>query len=135
VFSAHSLPEKALVDDPYVKEINETIQAILERTGPLDWHLAFQSRGGGVGAWLEPDVRKVLYDLSQKGHHRVLMVPVGFVSDHMETLFDLDIEARMQAEALGMQYERAFSLNDSPRFIETLAQIVLEHIDQRENTG
>jgi ferrochelatase len=132
IFSAHSLPEKAVSDAPYVREIHETIKDLLERMGPMSWHLAFQSRGGGSLAWLEPDVEDVLNDLSRKGCREVLVVPVGFVSDHLETLYDLDIKYREQAEELGMEYERSPSLNDSPKFIQALAQVVIGHLETFE---
>jgi len=133
IFSAHSLPEKAVGEEPYVGEIRETIQAVRQRFSRLTWHLAFQSRGGGSGAWLGPDVEEVLGDLARKGCQRVLVVPVGFVSDHLETLYDLDIKYREQAEALGMEYGRSPSLNDSSRFIQALAEIVLERLEKLEN--
>jgi ferrochelatase len=129
VFSAHSLPEKSIADDPYVDDIHETIRGVLERMGPRRWHLAFQSRGGGSEPWLKPEVGEVIDDLSRKGADGVLVVPVGFVSDHLETLYDLDIKYRKQAESRGMHYERSPSLNDSPRFIEALAQVVLEGLE------
>jgi ferrochelatase len=132
IFSAHSLPDKAVSDDPYVREIHETIKGLLDRMGPMSWHLAFQSRGGGSLAWLEPDVEDVLNDLSRKGCREVLVVPVGFVSDHLETLYDLDIKYREQAKELGMEYERSPSLNDSPKFIQALAQVVIGHLETFE---
>ena len=130
LFSAHSLPERAVSDDPYVADIHETIKGVLERMSPLTWQLAFQSRGGGSESWLGPDVGEVLHDLSRRRIQRVLVVPVGFVSDHLETLYDLDIKYRKQAEALRIHYERSPSLNDSPRFIEALAQIVAERLEK-----
>lgn len=129
IFSAHSLPEKSISDDPYVEDIHETIRGVLERMGPRRWRLAFQSRGGGSEPWLKPEVGEVIDDLSRKGIEGVLVVPVGFVSDHLETLYDLDIKYRGQAESLGIHYERSPSLNDSPRFIEALAQVVLEKLE------
>jgi ferrochelatase len=78
---------------------------------------------------LRPEVGEVIDELSRKGTDGVLVVPVGFVSDHLETLYDLDIKYRKQAESRGMHYERSPSLNDSPRFIEALAQVVLEGLE------
>jgi len=134
IFSAHSLPERAVCDDPYVEDIHETIKAVLERFGPLAWRLGFQSQGGGSESWLGPDVGEVLEDLSRRGCPRVLVVPLGFVSDHLETLYDLDIKYRKQAEALGMEYQRSPSLNDSPRFIQALAEVVLERLEKLERS-
>jgi ferrochelatase len=128
VFTAHSLPEKAVCDDPYVDDIQETIESLIGRVGPLTWRLAFQSRGRGPECWLGPDVSEVLDDLSGKGYKRVLVVPLGFVSDHLETLYDLDIHYRHQAEKRGLAYQRAPSLNDSPLFVQALAQIVSDAV-------
>ncbi len=135
IFSAHSLPERVVSDDPYIDDIKETISGLVERIGPLAWHLAFQSRSGGSEPWLEPDVGDVLNGCSRRGYRKVLVVPVGFVSDHMETLYDLDIKYRGQAESLGMHYERSPALNDSPRFIQALAQIVLERLEKAKAEG
>jgi ferrochelatase len=133
VFSVHSLPERPVCGDPYVREIHETIERLLERIGLRTWRLGFQSRGGGTEPWLEPDVGEVLKDFSRVGGQRVLVVPLGFVSDHLETLYDLDIQCREQAAAFGIEYHRSPSLNDSPRFVRALAQIVLERLDKMEN--
>ncbi|MBW2057754.1 MAG: ferrochelatase [Deltaproteobacteria bacterium] len=130
IFSAHSLPEMSVAGDPYVEEILETIRGVSERIGQVRWHLAFQSKAPGPGPWLGPDVAEVMTDLSAKGRSSVLVVPVGFVSDHLETLYDLDIEYRNHAEALGMEYERSPSLNDSSTFIRALAEVVLERLEK-----
>lgn len=135
IFSVHSLPERAVSDDPYVEDIHETISGLLERMGSVVWHLAFQSRSGGSESWLEPDVGEVLDEYSRKGYRRVLVVPVGFVSDHLETLYDLDIKYRNRAEALGIHYERSPALNNSPRFIQALAQIVLDRSEKLKPGG
>jgi ferrochelatase len=134
LFTAHSLPERVVSNDSYVEDIHDTIRGVLDRVGPFGWRLAFQSRGGGSDAWLEPDVRAVLQELCHNGYQRVLVVPVGFVSDHLETLYDLDIKHREEAEALGMHYERSESLNDSARFIQALAQVVSDLSDSIETS-
>jgi len=130
VFSVHSLPKEAVSDGPYLEEIHETIRGLLERVGPFAWQLAFQSRGGGSESWLEPDVGEVLVELSRQGCHEVLVVPLGFVSDHLETLYDLDIKYRKQAKELGMEYQRSPSLNDSPKFIQVLTEVVLAELEK-----
>lgn len=132
IFSAHSLPTEAVATDSYVEEIHETIEGLWKRMEPMNWYLAFQSKGGGSSSWLEPDVGDVLEDLARSGCSRVLVVPVGFVSDHLETLYDLDILYRRQAEQLGIEYERSASLNDSPKFIEALAQVLVEYLDRSD---
>jgi ferrochelatase len=128
VFTAHSLPEKPIRHDPYLADIQETIESLIDRVGPLSWRFAFQSRGGGTEPWLGPDVSAVLDDLAHRGCERVLVVPLGFVSDHLETLYDLDIQHKDQAERLGLEYQRAPSLNDSPLFVQALAQIVSDAV-------
>lgn len=127
VFSAHSLPVSYIESgDPYVDEINETIEAVLEKLGPVSWHLAYQSKGNIPGAWLGPMLEEVFQKLVEDGHMEVLVVPIGFAADHVETLWDLDIFHKKQAEDLGMHYERSEALNDSPKFMEALSMMVKE---------
>jgi len=128
IFSAHSLPKRAITGDPYVEQIEATIRGIIGITGPLPWRLGFQSRGGKGGAWLDPEVTTVLRELMGEGHQEVLVVPVGFVSDNVETLYDIDILYKQQAESMGMSFRRSPSLNDSDKFIEALSHIVHEHL-------
>ena len=128
IFSAHSLPKRAITGDPYVEQIEATIRGIIGITGPLPWRLGFQSRGGKGGAWLDPEVTTVLRELMEEGYQEVLMVPVGFVSDNVETLFDIDILYKQQAESMGMSFRRSPSLNDSDTFIGALSHIVHEHL-------
>ncbi|MBI3583806.1 MAG: ferrochelatase [Nitrospinae bacterium] len=128
IFSAHSLPKQLMPeDDPYVKQLNETIQGVLRHTGDITWHFGFQSKGISAGEWLEPTVDSILERLSKDGKKYVLIVPVGFVSDNIETLYDIDIVYKKMAESLGLIFHRTESLNDSPKFIESLAAIVREH--------
>ena len=128
IFSAHSLPKRAITGDPYVEQIEATIRGIIGITGPLRWRLGFQSRGDKGGAWLDPEVTTVLRDLMEEGHQEVLMVPMGFVSDNVEILFDIDILYKQQAESMGMSFRRSPSLNDSDTFIGALSHIVHEHL-------
>ena len=128
IFSAHSLPKKAITRDPYVEQIEATIRGIIGITGPLPWRLAFQSGGGNQGDWLDPEVSTVLRDLMGEGHREVLIAPVGFVADNVETLYDIDILYKQQAESMGMSFRRSQSLNDSDTFIEALSHIVHEHL-------
>lgn len=124
VFSAHSLPLEHVNDDPYVNEIKKTIAGVITRLEKNEWYLAFQSQGK-EGAWLAPHVEKVLKDIAASGKKDVLVVPLGFVSDHLETLYDLDIVLRKKALDLGLNFKRAPSLNDSPQFIEALTEIIV----------
>jgi len=133
IFSAHSLPKEYIAaGDPYVEEIEETIHLILERLGRMRWHLGYQSRGAGSGEWLTPEVESLLSQLAREGRKKVLVVPIGFVADHIETLYDIDISLRERAEGLGLTFHRAPSLNASPKFIEALAQIIEERVKNLE---
>ena len=126
LFTAHSLPKSMIENDPYVEEIDESIRGVLERVEPLPWHRAFQSKGGGSEEWIGPEVEKVLEELASRKVPGVLLIPIGFVSDHIEILFDIDIALRKQAESLGIVLKRTRSLNRSERFIEALASAVEE---------
>lgn len=136
VFTAHSLPESIHEEgDPYDAQVRETARLVAgrveERTGePLPWHVAYQSAGARAVPWLGPSLDETLARLGRDGHRSVLVAPVGFVSDHVEILFDLDVEAKARAAGLRMHLERTESLNDDPAFIEALADVVLSAIDQ-----
>jgi ferrochelatase len=126
VFTAHSLPERILTGgDPYRDQLLETSRLVAERAGLGDrWSFAFQSASATGEPWLGPDILDELERLAAKGERKVLVAPVGFVSDHLEILWDLDIEAREQAQALGLELERIDSLNDDPAFMRALAGLV-----------
>lgn len=129
LFTAHSLPVRAVRDDPYVRHLEETIAGLKARVGDHPWRLAYQSRGQGGQEWLAPGVDRVVEELSVQGRNRVLVVPLGFVSDHLETLYDLDIVLQGRAKALGVTYRRAPAPNDAPRFIAALTHIILQAWD------
>jgi len=124
-FSAHSLPQSFIDEgDPYLDHIQETVRLTMEHFGGVSHHLAFQSRAGPV-KWLEPSTGDKLKELAAKGHKQVLMVPLSFVSDHIETLHEIDIEYREEAHHLGItDFRRMESLNSSPLFIQCLADLV-----------
>jgi len=124
VFSAHSLPLEHVNDDPYVNEIKKTIAGVIMRLEKHEWYLAFQSQGK-EGAWLAPYGEEVLKNIAASGKKDVLVVPLGFVSDNLETLYDLDIVLRKKALDLGLNFKRAPSLNDSPQFIEALTEVIV----------
>jgi ferrochelatase len=125
VFTAHSLPERILRDgDPYRDQLHETSRLVAERAGLADWSFAFQSASATGEPWLGPDILEELETLAANGDRRVLVCPVGFVSDHLEILWDLDIEAREKAAEVGLELERIESLNDDPEFVRALAGIV-----------
>jgi ferrochelatase len=135
IFSAHSLPKSLVENEPYVKDMEESVQEVLKQTEPFPWHIGFQSRGMGPEEWLGPDVESVLEELSNKKIQEVLIVPIGFVSDHIEILYDIDILYRYKAKLLGIQLKRTPSLNFSKRFIEALAAVVEEHIKGFKDSG
>ena len=125
VFTAHSLPERILGDgDPYREQMLETSRLVAERAGLMDWSFAFQSASATGEPWLGPDILEELDTLAANGVRRVLVCPVGFVSDHLEILWDLDVEARDKAAELGLELDRIESLNDDPEFVRALAGIV-----------
>jgi ferrochelatase len=124
VFTAHSLPERVLVGDPYEEQMRECGRLIAERADLDSWSIAFQSESQTGGKWLGPDILKELESLKARDIDRVLVAPIGFVSDHLEILWDLDVEARRRADELGIRFERMPSLNDDPAFINALAALV-----------
>ncbi len=127
VFSAHSLPLRIVAQgDPYPEQLLETSRALAARIGWEDWQFGWQSAGRTAEPWLGPDILQVLDDLGAQGYRAVLSCPIGFVSDHLEVLYDLDIEAAGQAGRLGMHFERTTSLNTDHRLIEALASAVEE---------
>jgi ferrochelatase len=128
LFTAHSLPKSIVEKDPYAKEIEASIKGVLEKLEPFPWHMAYQSKGGGPEEWVGPGVESILTELSRQKVREILVIPIGFVADHIEVLYDIDILYREKAESMGMILRRSPSLNFSKRFIEALATIVEEHI-------
>jgi protoporphyrin/coproporphyrin ferrochelatase len=125
VFTAHSLPERILAEgDPYRDQLLETSQLVADRAGVVSWSFAFQSQSPTGEPWLGPDILDELKSLHYNGVRKVLVAPVGFVSDHLEILWDLDIEAREKAAELGLELDRIESLNDDPAFVRGLAELV-----------
>ncbi len=125
VFTAHSLPERILADgDPYREQLLETSRLVAERAGLDCWSFAFQSASPTGEQWLGPDILDELERLHGEGVAKVLVAPVGFVSDHLEILWDLEIEAREKADELGLELKRMPSMNDDPAFISALAGVV-----------
>ena len=130
LFCAHALP-RAYADrgDPYLDQVRATVAGVIEKVGPLPWRLAFQSRLGPV-EWVGPSVEEAIDALAREGARAVLAVPVSFVSENLETLYDLDIALRERARDLGIEhFVRVAALNDDPAFIEALCGIVKEHFE------
>lgn len=127
IFSAHSLPVTYIQEgDPYVEQFEFTVNRLVEKLQLPHWHVAYQSKGGGQGEWLGPMVEEVMDNISRQGFTDVLVVPVGFVSDHIETLYDIDIAQKKYASSLGLNFHRTASLNTSDLFIRALAATILE---------
>jgi protoporphyrin/coproporphyrin ferrochelatase len=125
VFTAHSVPRAMADASPYVTDFATAARAVAGKLGHRRVVLAYQSRSGDPrDAWLEPDVNAALKDLADDGARAVVVVPIGFVSDHVEVLYDLDVEARATASALGLGFHRAAAVNDHPALIGALADLV-----------
>ncbi len=128
LFSAHSLPQKIIDQgDPYVDQTIGTIKEIEKRL-PMTWHLSYQSKSGPV-KWLEPSTEDKLGELAKAGIKNVLMVPISFVSDHIETLYEIDILYRDLARRLDISLRRTESLNTHPMFIQAMRDIVLASLE------
>ena len=129
VFTVHSIPAESLeLGDFYDKEYDSTVKAIVDRIKPYRWYQAYQSQGMIPVPWLGPTVESVLDRIAKIGSKPVLIVPVGFVSDHIETLYDIDIEFSRYAKSKNLTLFRTESLNQSPLFTEALASVVWEHL-------
>lgn len=129
VFSAHALPQK-FIDrgDPYRDHVIATVEGVMARVGDYRWHLGFQSRSGPV-EWMAPETTEVMDRLAAEGFDCLVIVPISFVSDHIETLHEIDIEYREHAEQHGIRYfERAPSLNAGDDFLAAMADLVREHL-------
>lgn len=126
IFTAHSLPERILEwSDPYPDELNATVIELAKRLGSNPHEFAFQSAAISSEPWLGPDAGEVIERLASEGRKHVLIAPIGFVCEHVEVLYDVDIVFRQQAESLGMQLERIEMLNTAPQMINGLADLVL----------
>jgi ferrochelatase len=132
VFSAHSIPMSIVAKgDPYQRQIEETVRLLMARGGWRNHHrLCYQSKVG-ASKWLQPSLHRTLRDLAAENAREVCIVPVAFVSDHVETLGEIDHEAREEARNLGItQFEMTSGLNSSPKFISALSELVLQALDE-----
>lgn len=127
IYTAHSLPERIReMNDPYEDDLNATYEAMKDRFPSHPSYWAFQSAAMTRDPWLGPDASETIAQINAEGGKQVLIVPVGFVCDHVEILFDIDVEFRQQAEELGMQLERIEMVNDHPTMTNGLAELVRE---------
>ena len=130
IFTVHSIPADSveMFGDPYVDEYSKTLEGILQQADIPNWHQAYQSQGMIPVPWLEPSVEEILDKIAEAGVKTALMVPVGFVCDHIEILYDIDIAFKEYAAERDIELFRTESLNTSPLFIEALAAVVWEHL-------
>ena len=129
LFTAHSVPVAMAESSDYQKQLNESCRLVAGHLGLPAWRLVYQSRSGPPGQpWLEPDVGEVLREIAGGTH--VVIVPIGFVSDHMEVLYDLDTEARQICEAQGLTMVRAPSVGVHPLFLEMIRELICERMGQ-----
>ncbi len=131
IFTAHSVPISMANRSPYVEQLKTTARSVAEKIGHPNWSIAYQSRSGKPSdPWLEPDINTVLRDLAAQDVTDVVVAPIGFVSEHVEILYDLDIEAKKTAMQAGINLHRADCPNDHPTFIQMMADVVLRRMAQ-----
>jgi ferrochelatase len=125
IFTTHSLPQRVVEADPsYMKQLQKTIDAVRAKLSTeLSWYQGFQSAGHTPEDWLTPDVNDIIRDIRKQGHRKVLIVPIQFLADHLEILYDLDIALRAECEKQGVLYNRIALPNTDPLFIEALAAV------------
>ncbi|MGD1156697.1 MAG: ferrochelatase [Terriglobia bacterium] len=131
IFTAHSVPERSIAEgDPYEQQVRETAALVARAMGLAEYRVAFQSQGMTAEKWIGPTVESQIDELAQVGGKDVLLAPVGFVSDHVEILYDIDVLFRDYGEARGVTVRRSESLNASPQFAAALASLVTARIEQ-----
>ena len=129
VFTAHSLPQRVLAEgDPYPREVEDTAAGVAKLLELTTWEVAYQSQGATADPWLGPTLDEVFDRAAAESRRFLLVVPIGFVCDHVEILYDIDILAQEVAQAKGLRLMRTASLNTSPTFIEALGQVVTSHL-------
>lgn len=129
IFTAHSLPTAMASRSPYVQQLHTSAQLIADKLHHRNWKLAYQSRSGKPSdSWLEPDINRVIGDLAAAGQRSLVIAPLGFVCDHVEVLYDLDIEARTTANDAGINLVRASCPNDHPTFIKMMSDVIITKI-------
>ncbi len=124
LFTAHSIPVEMDKQSGYSAQILETVRAVTEKIGCEKWSVCYQSRSGRPDEpWLEPDINLKINELASSGIRSIFAVPVGFVCDHVEVLFDLDMQARKTAETAGLNWKRVSTVGEHPQFIRMLAEL------------
>jgi ferrochelatase len=128
IFTAHSIPASMAADAPYEAQVHEGAAAVAARLGLAHHAVAYQSRSGNPrDPWLGPDIAEAIRQAAAQGARDLVVMPLGFLCDHVEVLYDLDVEAREVAAALGVGFVRADTVNDHPSFIRMLADVVARH--------
>lgn len=134
IFTAHSLPTAMAARSPYVEQINASVKMIADKLGHRHWSLAYQSRSGKpTDPWLEPDIGDALRKLAAEGRKDVIVAPIGFVCEHVEVLYDLDVETQKIAADLHLNMARASCPNDHPMFIRMIADVIEQKMQRAEN--
>ena len=129
-FTAHSIPESMAADCDYVVQLEETGRLVAETLGVENWKVVYQSRSGSPSQpWLGPDICDHLKQLNDQGVKNVVIAPIGFVSDHMEVVYDLDVEAQHVAKDSGMNMVRAATAGTHPAFVKMIRELILERVD------
>ena len=136
IFTAHSVPTAMAAKSPYESQLQETTQLIADRLRLAKWSLAYQSRSGRpTDLWLEPDIGNAIRKLASEKHTAVVVAPVGFVCDHVEVLYDLDIEAKKIAQDHSMAFYRVSCPNDDATFVRMMADVVGQKLKAAEDGG
>lgn len=136
IFTAHSLPTAMAAGSPYVEQVGLSARLIATKLNHPHWSLAYQSRSGKpTDSWLEPDISQAIRDCAANGDKQIVVAPIGFVCDHVEVLYDLDIEAKKIADDLGVALIRASCPNDHPTFIRMIADVIATKLNSTEDRG
>ena len=129
VYTAHAIPEPMAERAPYRRQFHETAAAVTKRLGRREHRIAYQSEVTGTPvAWLQPDVNEVVQKVSEDGFRDVIVAPIGFLCDHMEVLYDLDVQAKATAEACGLGYVRSGTVSNHPAFVAMLTELISTHL-------
>ena len=130
IFTAHSIPLAMAANCRYEAQLREACQLVAQSFPTHSWQLAYQSRSGPPSqAWLEPDILDALRQESLSGKRDVVVVPIGFISDHLEVLYDLDVEARRLCGELGLNMARAATAGTHPKFVAMIRELAMERLD------
>ncbi|MGB2940786.1 MAG: ferrochelatase, partial [Candidatus Dormiibacterota bacterium] len=138
ILTAHSLPRTVVDREPdYLEQIMATVDAVVEAAHlqPGQWRFAYQSAGHSPEEWLKPDLKDLLPSIREEGHKDVLVVPVQFLADHLEILYDIDIAAREEADEAGLNFHRIQLMNTMPAFIAALAEVVSRELEPATPTS